>query len=477
MDRCRIYTRYSSDHQKEESIEAQIRACEEYAARHGLVITGTYEDRAVSAKNDKRPEFQRMMRDAESGDFQVVLVHKYNRFARRMTDHVKYEERLNSVGVSLIAVAEDFGTGKEAIIMKSLMRSLSEYYLVDLGDEVKKGHREVALKGLHNGGYPPFGYDVVNQEYIINEVEAGYVKKMYQCAANREGFKDLIAEMNAAGICGKRGKPFRYSSIYEILRNEKYTGVYIYSPQEESNRADRRQKPNAIRLENALPVIIDRGLWEEVQTVMNGRKQTGAKGEYLCSGLVYCGNCGAKMHAITTHRKGHEYKKYYCSARCGAKMTNVDYIDAVVTGYLDNLLSESNQHKIVCALHLYAAGEKARTVDFNAGIRSQIAQKERQMTALIGNLSAGVLPPEVVADIGERIKSLKLEIASLQEAKPPKDYTNDEIIRWLNSLREEENRKKAVQLLVDKITIKKTDANVESTLTSVLSKIGCGGRI
>ena len=103
--------------------------------------------------------------------------------------------------------------------------------------------------------------------------------------------------MEANGITGKRGKTISYSSIYEILRNEKYTGVYTYSQTEEENRGDRRTKPHAIRVENAFPAIIDRATFKEVQKIMVGRQQTGRKADYLCSGLVYCGNCGAKMPA------------------------------------------------------------------------------------------------------------------------------------------------------------------------------------
>ena len=230
MNNAVIYARFSSDKQTENSIEAQVRACEDYAEIHGYTINKIYSDEAVSAKNDRRPEFQKMIKDAEKGLFQTVLVHKYNRFARRMIDHVTYEDKLNQAGVDLIAVAEDFGNGKEAVIMKALMRSLSEYYILDLSTEVKKGHKETALKGLHNGGYAPFGYDVVGQKYVVNEMEASYVRKMFEAARRQEGFTELIREMADRGITGKRGKPIKYPQIYEILRNEKYTGVYTYSP-------------------------------------------------------------------------------------------------------------------------------------------------------------------------------------------------------------------------------------------------------
>ena len=250
--RAVIYARFSTDKQREESIEAQERACREYAAAHGYSVSAVYADRAASGKTDRRPDFQRMMRDAKSQRFDVVLVHKYNRFARRMSDHVRYEDKLNSYGVQLIAVAEDFGTGKEAVIMKALMRSLSEYYIIDLSDEVKKGHRENAMKALHNGGLAPFGYDIVDQKYVINEFEAAYVRRMYNCASDCIGFTALVDEMAAAGVRGKRGKPIKYQQIYDILRNEKYTGVYLYCPEQESSKMLQRSKPSAIRIEGTI---------------------------------------------------------------------------------------------------------------------------------------------------------------------------------------------------------------------------------
>ena len=180
-----------------------------------------------------------------------------------------------------------------------MMWALSEYYIDNLSSEVKKGHKETALKALHNGGYAPFGYDVVEQKYIINELEAAYVEKIFKCALNHEGFTDLIKEMNSAGITGKRGQQIKYSSIYEILRNEKYTGTYLFCQEEEKDRQKRRTKDSAIRIEDALPKIISKDVFDEVQKIMDSRKQTGKKAGYLCSGLVYCADCGAKMHADT----------------------------------------------------------------------------------------------------------------------------------------------------------------------------------
>lgn len=474
-----IYARYSSDKQTEDSIEAQVRACRDYAAAKNYNIVEIYADEAISGKGSKtsiRAKYQKMLRDCNKGTFDTILIHKYDRIARNLGEHVNLTAKLQEKGITLIATAQDFGTSSEAKIMKTLMWSLSEYYIDNLANEVKKGHKETAMKGLHNGGYAPFGYDVVNQKYVINELEAVYVRKIFDAAINCEGFKHIIKELSERGITGKRGKPIKYTQIYEMLRNEKYTGVYAYSTEEETNRADRRTKPNAIRIENALPIIIDKAKFMEVQNIMNNRRQTGKKSNYLCSGLVYC-ECGAKMHGMKSTRKGHIYYYYYCSKRCGAPVVNMELIDNAAKNYLHTLLSDKNQKVISEALRNYKGLEIERVKDFNTILKKKIEEKQNQYNALMSNLSSGTLPSEVVSDIGIKMNNLKAEIENLKNTKPPKDYTVDQVSNWLNSLKNNPDDK-AIHILIERIDIKnKTEINIQSTLKSVLCETGCGGWI
>lgn len=241
MNNAVIYARYSSDKQTEDSIEAQIRACMDYAAAKGYNVIEVYTDEAISGKGSKtalRAKYQKMLKDCAKGTFDTVLIHKYDRIARNVSEHVNITAKFQNMGIELIAVAQDFGNSNEAKIMRTLMWSLSEYYIDNLAAETRKGLKETALKGLHTGGYAPFGYDVVNQQYVINELEAGYVRKIFAAALNRKGFTDIITELSERGITGKRGKAIKYTQIYEMLRNEKYTGVYVYSAKEEKNRSD-----------------------------------------------------------------------------------------------------------------------------------------------------------------------------------------------------------------------------------------------
>lgn len=361
------------------------------------------------------------------------------------------------------------------------MWSLSEYYIDNLAQETKKGLRETALKAEHTGGFAPFGYDIVNKKYVINDLEAVYVRKIFDAAQARCGFIDLIAEMAAAGITGKRGKPIKYPQIYEILKNEKYTGVYLYSPTEAKKRTDRRTKPDAIRIENALPVIISRAQFTEVQKIMGERKQTGRKSGYLCSGLVHC-QCGAKMHGITTHRKGHEYQYFTCSKKCGAPVVHMKEVDKAAVQYLRDLLSEENQRAIADALRQYRAGEGSRMEEFKQALNARVKAKQQEYDTLMKNLSSGVLPAEVVSDIGQQMQEIKTEISALMATEPPKDFTIDTIKAWLESIKAAPDES-AVHLLIERIDIadkpekEKTVFNIQSTLKTVLGKNGCGGRI
>ena len=116
-----IYARFSSDRQNEASINAQVRACTEYAERHDLTVTGIYADEAISGKESKtaaRAQYQKMLRDAHKGLFSVILIHKYDRVARSLAEHVNLEGRLKADNIELVAVAQDFGNTSEAKIMR-----------------------------------------------------------------------------------------------------------------------------------------------------------------------------------------------------------------------------------------------------------------------------------------------------------------------------------------------------------------------
>lgn len=127
-----IYARYSSDNQREESIEGQLRECKEYAERNDITILGTYIDRALSAKTDNRPEFQHMIKESAKGLFDVVLVWKLDRFARNRYDSARYKNLLKKNGVKVISARENISEGSEGIILEAMLEGYAEYYFAEL---------------------------------------------------------------------------------------------------------------------------------------------------------------------------------------------------------------------------------------------------------------------------------------------------------------------------------------------------------
>ena len=141
-----IYARYSSDNQREESIEGQIRENTAFAEKNGIVIVGHYIDRAVSAKTDNRPEFQRMICDSAKKTFDVVIVWKLDRFSRNRYDSAKYKAALKKNNVRVVSATEAISEGAEGIILESVLEGMAEYYSADLAEKVTRGLTENAWK-------------------------------------------------------------------------------------------------------------------------------------------------------------------------------------------------------------------------------------------------------------------------------------------------------------------------------------------
>jgi len=195
--RAAAYERYSSDNQRDESIEAQDRAIREYAEKNNIEIVKVYNDRAKSATTDKRPGFQEMIQDSALGLFDTLIVHKLDRFSRDRYDSAVYRQKLKQSGIQLISVVENLDGSPESLILESVIEGMAQYYSANPAREVMKGMSENAYNCKHNGGIPPLGYDVdENKKYVINEVEAKIVRIIYEKYADGYSLiKSLIFSM------------------------------------------------------------------------------------------------------------------------------------------------------------------------------------------------------------------------------------------------------------------------------------------
>lgn len=155
-----IYARYSSERQTDQSIESQLRVCNEYALRNEIVVVDTYIDKAMTGTNDNRRNFQRMLKDASKKAWDIVLVYRIDRFSRNKYEMAMHKKTLKDNGVKLVSVMEYIPDTPEAIIIESMLEGYAEYYSAELSQKIKRGMFETRQKGFYQGGGLPYGYKI-----------------------------------------------------------------------------------------------------------------------------------------------------------------------------------------------------------------------------------------------------------------------------------------------------------------------------
>ena len=278
-----IYARYSSDNQREESIEGQIRECTAYAEKNGITVIKHYIDRALSAKTDNRPEFQQMIKDSEKRLFDIVLVWKLDRFARNRYDSAHYEYQLERNHVKLVSATEPISEGPAGIMVKSMLTGMAEYYSAELSEKVVRGMTENVLKGKYNGGTIPIGYTVDEEKFFqIDPLKAPFVVEAFQRYNDGATMKELMNWLNDSGVTTNRNQKFTYNSIQTLLTNRRYIGENRFKD---------------IVMPDSIPVIIEKELFDSVQDKIakNHRAPARHKAEddYLLTTKLFCGMCGA----------------------------------------------------------------------------------------------------------------------------------------------------------------------------------------
>ena len=152
-----LYLRFSSERQKEQSIEGQLRDCIAYCKRKNYRIVAIYVDRALTARKDveKRVHFQEMISDSVHRSWELVIVWKLDRFARNREDSAIFKMRLKRNGIKVESATEAISDNPEGIILEAILEGMAEYYSADLSQKITRGMRESALKCHSVGGHVP----------------------------------------------------------------------------------------------------------------------------------------------------------------------------------------------------------------------------------------------------------------------------------------------------------------------------------
>ena len=374
-----IYARYSSDAQSEQSIEGQLRVCEDFVQRNNILILDTYIDRAMTGTNDNRPDFQRMIKDSAKRQFEIVLVYKLDRFSRDKYATAVNKNILKNNGVRLLSAMENIPETPEGIILESLLEGMNQYFSAELAQKVSRGMRETRRKGYFQGGHLLYGYKLDGRRIVPDELASEVVRYIYERYAQGVYVRDIIDELTTKGIT-PNGKPFPANSIYNILRNTKYSGVYMHGEEV---------------VDNMYPQIVPTELYERVRAIVEKNKfgRRCIQVDFLLRHKLICGYCGHTLNGESgTSKTGARVYYYKCRGRkkhladCNKSMIRKEELEKLVLDTTIEVLGEPQNIGLIVN-GILAAQERYHTENSNLSL---LAKQKKQVDTALNNLLSAI---------------------------------------------------------------------------------------
>lgn len=353
------YTRFSTEHQNQSSTIGQLKAIKAYCEKNNIEIIETYIDEAQTGTNTNRKDFQRLLADAPTALWDTVVVYNMSRLSRSVKDTLNIKEDFEKIGKKIVSVIENQEETPEGDFFNLITYGMNELFVKQFARDSWRGLLVNANECKALGGVPPFGYSVgKDRKYIINEEEAKIVRIIFDMTAKDYTYSEIAKYLNENGYTRREGKPFK-TNFNDILRNEKYKGIYVWNLRENKKKlgkkTNRVYKSDAevIRIPGGIPAIVDAKLFDEIQKILDQRKRRpmrrGLKSKYLLTGLVKCGYCGCSLSGqYTFSGKTKAYRSFYaCNKnqvkprRCECKGINMEYLN----WYIKKLLVETILNK------------------------------------------------------------------------------------------------------------------------------------
>ena len=428
-----IYARYSSTAQNDASIEQQVDACQRYAAGKGLTIIETYSDRAMSWRSDKRPSFQRMMKDAQQGKFACVIAWKSSRMGRNMLEAMLNDAKLADCGVHCLYVEEDFDDTAAGRFSLRTMMNVNQFHSENMAEDIYRGLMDNAKQCKVNGSIPMGYRRGPDGKFAIDDDKADVIREIFTRISRGEIQANIASDLNARGITTKTGGKWGKNSFHNILNNERYTGVYIYGD---------------VRVDNGIPAIISRELFdlaqervETMKTMVKSRRRRD-NAEYTLTGKLFCGHCRTAMVGTCgTGKLGNMYYYYRCNNQsvahsCSKKPVRKDKIERLVTVAIRKfVLADENIEWLANTFMKVKARLESET---DLGF---LEDKLHDNTIAIGNImraiEAGILTETTKArleELEEEKHDIKSQIEDARRTIPT--FSRDDIIRWLEGFRD-----------------------------------------
>jgi site-specific DNA recombinase len=469
--RCAIYARYSSDLQRLTSIEDQLRRCREYAAQQGWTVVEEFVrcDEARSAATlAGREALQSLLAASKSSPppFDCLMVDDTSRLARYLPDVLKMNDSLQYIGVFIYAVAQRLDCReKTSRPLLTLHGMMDEQFLVSLGEKVHRGQEGRALNGFQPGGkcygyrnvpiedptrsgkYGRFAISGVKLE--IDEAEAAVIRRIFEMYAGGSSQAAIAKTLNAEGVLApnpprtRQVRAWCVSSIFEMLRNERYRGVFVWNRTRkernpETGRKTSRPRPESDWKRIEIPEwrIVSEELWERVQarkrfagkrfsaSQLGGFHSTERSKRYIFSGFLVCGVCGSKM-VIASGSGKRGYVKYGCPSHryrgtcSNGLMIRQDRLETQLIAGLKERISKSDL--IEYALKQFQEGLQKRLRDIQeqtlkaADAVTTLQSQRRDLKTRANNLGDAIGQMGHSATLLQQLATVESEIERIDE--------------------------------------------------------------
>lgn len=435
-----IYLRVSTKEQaaKDESAEgysipAQREACLRHVAERGWNVAGEFVDAGESARTADRPMLKALLRRVAEGAIGAVVVHKIDRLARSIEDHVAIRATLRRSGVQLVSVSENIEETASGRLVEGIHALMAEFYSANLSSEIRKGMDQKAKMG----GWPtraPIGYLNVREKtagkdiakVLLDPDRALLVREAFRMYATGEySLPELQAAMHAKGLtspyAAKSGSPVSVSKLAEMLANPFYVGVVAW---------------NGVRYPGQHKALIPESLFSQVQDVLRAHDIAGVRQrrhDHYLKGLLNCGECGRRLSL--TLAKG-KYLYLYClgqrgSARTGCQQPYMLAGDAealVEDLYRRVQLPPSWVKKLTEELEAEIVDRQAEASANRVVLTKKLAKLADERQKLLQAFYANAIPLELLKTEQDRVT------AAEQSAKAELVVTEDDLAGWQDVL-------------------------------------------
>ena len=301
--RCAAYCRVSSDSEDQlNSFMAQTRYYEKAFEGSGTEqLVDIYADKGITGtREDKRDEFQRMIKDCRRGKIDRIYTKSISRFARNTKDCLKNIRELKSLGITVFFEKENIDTAKLTDeMMITIMGGLAQEESTSISQNMRWSIQKRMKNGTYKNATPPFGFKKVNGDLEVDENQMQIVRQMFEWYVSGYGLQAIADKLNSMNIqSGKQSVLWKADNVKYVLKNERYIGDALFQksyvtetlPHVKKRNYGEKQKYYA---ENVNPPVVDKDIFHKVQVLLLSRHRDFVSNEYALSGKICCGKCGA----------------------------------------------------------------------------------------------------------------------------------------------------------------------------------------